>query len=93
MELSLSAGAYPQIHPEALTLATHATPEDAVSIHTDVLSRSTLAIHYATFAGSEDEVGLLTTRNEAMLTVSIGHLPYRSTRGSMQECGHQSEHE
>lgn len=45
-----------QIHPEALTLATHATPEDAVSIHTDVLSRSTLAIHYATFAGSEDEV-------------------------------------
>lgn len=59
MEFSLSAGAYPQIHPEALTLATHATPEDAVSIHTDVLSRSTLAIHYATFAGSEDEVGQL----------------------------------
>jgi N-acyl-phosphatidylethanolamine-hydrolysing phospholipase D len=26
-----------------------------VSIHTDVLSRSSLAIHYATFAGSEDE--------------------------------------
>lgn len=44
-----------RIHPEALTLATHATPEDAVSIHADVLSRSTLAIHYATFAGSEDE--------------------------------------
>lgn len=52
---SLNHTAVLQLHPEALTLATHATPEDAVSIHSDVLSRSSLAIHYATFAGSEDE--------------------------------------
>lgn len=44
-----------QLHHEALTLATHATPEDAVSIHSDVQSRASMAIHFATFAGSEDE--------------------------------------
>lgn len=44
-----------QLHHEALTLATHATPEDAVAIHSDVGSRASMAIHFATFAGSEDE--------------------------------------
>lgn len=48
----------PQINPEALTRATHATPEDAVSIHKDVRSRASMAMHFATFAGCEDEVGL-----------------------------------
>lgn len=36
----------------------HAPPDDAVSIHKDVRSRATMGIHFATFAGSEDEVGL-----------------------------------
>ena len=44
-----------QLHHESLTLATHATPEDAVSIHNDLRSRASMAMHFATFAGSEDE--------------------------------------
>ncbi|KAJ6616682.1 Metallo-hydrolase/oxidoreductase [Mycena sp. CBHHK59/15] len=33
----------------------HATPEDAVRLATDVRARHTLAMHFATFAGSDDE--------------------------------------
>ncbi|KAJ7049975.1 Metallo-hydrolase/oxidoreductase [Mycena amicta] len=33
----------------------HATPEDAVRLTTDVRARKALAMHFATFAGSEDE--------------------------------------
>lgn len=47
---------YCQLHHEALTLATHATPDDAVCIHSDVKSKASLGMHFATFAGSEDEV-------------------------------------
>ena len=44
-----------QLNPDALTLATHATPLDAVLIAKDVKSKSTMGIHFATFVGSEDE--------------------------------------
>jgi len=44
-----------RLNPDALTLATHATPEDAVCIHKDVGSRASMGMHFATFAGSEDE--------------------------------------
>ena len=47
-----------QLSPEALTLAMHAPPDDAVCIHKDVRSRATMGIHFATFVGSEDEVRL-----------------------------------
>ncbi|CAD6587099.1 MAG: hypothetical protein CYPHOPRED_003781, partial [Cyphobasidiales sp. Tagirdzhanova-0007] len=61
-----------RLHHEALTLATHATPDDAVAIHSDVRSKASLGIHFATFAGSEDEatypIGLL---EEACLDASI----------------------
>lgn len=53
----LTYSSQPQLNPDALTLATHATPEDAVCIHKDVNSRSSMGMHFATFAGSEDEVG------------------------------------
>lgn len=35
--------------------ALHATPVDAIDIHKDVLSRNTVAIHFGTFVGSENE--------------------------------------
>lgn len=35
--------------------ALHATPVDAIDIHKDVMSRNTVAIHFGTFVGSEDE--------------------------------------
>ena len=33
----------------------HAAPADAIDIHKDVFSRNTVAIHFGTFVGSEDE--------------------------------------
>ena len=33
----------------------HASPSDALSIHRDVRSRHSLAMHFGTFAGSETE--------------------------------------
>ena len=35
--------------------ALHAAPVDAIDIHIDVLSRNTVAVHFATFVGSENE--------------------------------------
>ena len=35
--------------------ALHTAPIDAVDIHTDVLSRNTVAVHFGTFVGSENE--------------------------------------
>jgi L-ascorbate metabolism protein UlaG (beta-lactamase superfamily) len=35
--------------------ALHAAPVDAIDIHKDVLSRNTIAIHFGTFVGSENE--------------------------------------
>ena len=35
--------------------ALHAAPVDAIYIHKDVFSRNTVAIHFGTFVGSEDE--------------------------------------
>jgi N-acyl-phosphatidylethanolamine-hydrolysing phospholipase D len=35
--------------------ALHASPIDAIDIHTDVLSRNTLAVHFGTFVGSANE--------------------------------------
>ncbi|KAF4627175.1 hypothetical protein G7Y89_g10981 [Cudoniella acicularis] len=35
--------------------ALHATPVDAIDIHKDVLSRNTVAVHFGTFVGSENE--------------------------------------
>jgi N-acyl-phosphatidylethanolamine-hydrolysing phospholipase D len=35
--------------------ALHAAPADAIDIHKDVLSRNTVAIHFGTFIGSENE--------------------------------------
>jgi len=35
--------------------ALHAAPVDAIDIHKDVFSRNTVAIHFATFVGSENE--------------------------------------
>jgi N-acyl-phosphatidylethanolamine-hydrolysing phospholipase D len=35
--------------------ALHASPLDAVDIHNDVLSRNTVAVHFGTFVGSENE--------------------------------------
>ena len=35
--------------------ALHASPADAVQIHQDVRSKHTLAMHFATFAGSDTE--------------------------------------
>ena len=46
-----------QLDSQALTRSTHATPQDAVAIHQDVRSRASIAVHFATFCGSEDEVG------------------------------------
>jgi len=39
----------------SLTSSVHATPSDAVKIHRDIKSRHSLAMHFATFAGSEIE--------------------------------------
>jgi len=38
-----------------LTSGVHATPEQAVSIHRDIKSRHSLAMHFATFVGSDIE--------------------------------------
>jgi N-acyl-phosphatidylethanolamine-hydrolysing phospholipase D len=35
--------------------ALHSTPTDAINIHNDVLSRNTVAVHFGTFVGSENE--------------------------------------
>jgi N-acyl-phosphatidylethanolamine-hydrolysing phospholipase D len=35
--------------------ALHASPVDAIDIHNDVLSKNTVAIHFGTFVGSENE--------------------------------------
>ena len=35
--------------------ALHASPVDAIDIHKDVMSRNTVAVHYGTFIGSENE--------------------------------------
>jgi L-ascorbate metabolism protein UlaG (beta-lactamase superfamily) len=35
--------------------ALHASPSDAIDIHKDVSSRNTVAIHFGTFVGSENE--------------------------------------
>lgn len=35
--------------------ALHASPADAVQIHRDVRSKHTIAMHFATFAGSDTE--------------------------------------
>lgn len=50
----------------------HASPSDAVAIHKDVRSRHTLAMHFATFSGTENEaleplVELAQAREEANL--------------------------
>ena len=33
----------------------HASPVDATDIHNDVLSKNTVAVHFGTFVGSENE--------------------------------------
>lgn len=38
-----------------MTSALHATPEQAVAIHRDIKSRHSLAMHFATFSGSDIE--------------------------------------
>jgi len=38
-----------------LISALHASPDDAVDIHRDVRSRNTVAVHFGTFVGSENE--------------------------------------
>lgn len=55
-----------QLNPDALTLAMHAPPDDAVCIHREVRSRATMGIHFATFAGSEDEVRFPNTVSSAV---------------------------
>lgn len=35
----------------------HATPVDALDIHKDLQSQHSFAIHFGTFAGSQEEVG------------------------------------
>lgn len=39
----------------ALFVAHHSTPKDAVDLHQDVRSRCSIPIHFATFVGSVDE--------------------------------------
>ena len=40
---------------DALITALHASPEDAILISRDVQARHSIAMHFATFAGSEHE--------------------------------------
>ena len=44
-----------QFTDHKLTSGVHATPEQAVLIHRDIKSRHSLAMHFATFAGSDIE--------------------------------------
>jgi hypothetical protein len=44
-----------QLTTHALTASRHCTPAEALSIHTDIRSRHSLAMHFATFAGSDIE--------------------------------------
>jgi hypothetical protein len=44
-----------QLSDETSLLALHASPEDALNISTDLQARHSLAMHFATFAGSEHE--------------------------------------
>ncbi|KAJ6599571.1 hypothetical protein B0H10DRAFT_2084218, partial [Mycena sp. CBHHK59/15] len=44
-----------QLSDDTHLVTLHATPEDAVRLATDVRARHTLAMHFATFAGSDDE--------------------------------------
>ena len=46
---------FAQLSHETLPTAHHASPQDAVDIHTDVKSKLSLAIHFGSFVGSESE--------------------------------------
>lgn len=76
----------------------HAPPDDAVCIHKDVRSRATMAIHFATFVGSEDEVGEIANLfslpairgnrgivlNSACHFACVGNIPDHATRSGVQ---------
>lgn len=55
----------------------HATPEEAVEIHNDVKSRQSLAMHWATFRLTDEEVNEPKRRLEAAVKAkaSVGMKP------------------
>ncbi|EPQ56513.1 Metallo-hydrolase/oxidoreductase, partial [Gloeophyllum trabeum ATCC 11539] len=53
--LSFVSAAGLELTTDALTLAHHATPLDALCIHLDLQARHSIAMHFATFVGSEVE--------------------------------------
>ncbi|TFK51804.1 hypothetical protein OE88DRAFT_1658433 [Heliocybe sulcata] len=53
--LSFISSAGLELTTDALTLSHHATPSDALCIHTDLQARHSIAMHFATFVGSDTE--------------------------------------